>query len=119
MFRATATSQSSPVPPSLIAGDFPRVSRLVTVAAGAGVLPAGAVLGQVTATAKHVLSVAAAEDGSETLDVVLGESVDATAADATAVAYLTGEFHADALTFGAGHTASGARAALRRLSIFI
>lgn len=118
MFRASFTSQSREAAPSLFAGDFPRVSRVVAIAAGSGALEAGAVLGRIAAGGKFTLSRAAAADGSEDPSVILGEPVDATDADVPAVVYLTGDYRPDALTFGAGHSADSTRAPLRALSIF-
>lgn len=119
MTSASFSSQTSQPLPSLITGDFPRVTRLVTIISGAGVLAAGAVLGRITASKKFTLSAAASSDGSEAVRAVLAEPVDATAADVQAVVYFTGEFNADQLTFGAGHSAASAADALRDLSIFI
>lgn len=119
MTSASFSSMTSQPLPSLIAGEFPRITRLVTVASGAGMLPAGAVLGRVTASKKFTLSAAASSDGSEAVRAVLAEPVDATAADVQAVVYLTGEFNAGELTFGVGHTAASVADALRDLSIFL
>lgn len=119
MTPASFSSQTSQPLPSLIAGDFPRVTRLVTIAGGSGALDAGAVLGRITASKKLTLSAAAAGDGSEAVRAVLAEPVDATAGDVQAIAYFTGEFNPDQLTFGAGHTAASAADALRALSIFL
>lgn len=53
----------------------------ITVASGAGVLPAGMVLGQVTASEKYVACNPTNSDGSEVAVAVLGYGVDATSAD--------------------------------------
>ncbi|CBS88715.1 head decoration protein [Azospirillum lipoferum] len=119
MTPASFSSQTSQPLPSLIAGDFPRVTRLVTIASGAGVLPAGAVLGRIAAGGKFTLSAAASSDGSEAVRAVLAEPVDASLSDVVAVVYLSGEFNAGELTFGAGHSAASAADALRDLSIFL
>ncbi|KAA0578855.1 head decoration protein [Azospirillum sp. B21] len=119
MTSASFSSQTSQPLPSLIAGEFPRVTRLVTIASGAGVLKAGAVLGRITASKKFTLSAAAANDGSEAVRAILAGPVDASLSDVVAVVYLTGEFNAGELTFGAGHSAASAADALRDLSIFI
>lgn len=119
MFTPSFTSQTSVPVPSLIAGDFPRVTRKVTVASGAGLLAAGTVLGRITASGKHVMSASASSDGSQTPNAVLAHAVDATAADAEAIVYLTGEFNAGQLTLGTGHTAASVRDGLRDLSIFL
>lgn len=84
-----------------------------------GNLVRGALLGRITATGKWVLSLAAAADGSEVPRAILAEDTDATAADKTTVAYLTGEFNTAAMTFGAGHTAASVKDGLRDLGIFL
>jgi hypothetical protein len=112
------TSQGSYSPDNLIAGEFPRVARKVTVATGAN-LVAGAVLGRITANGKYLLSASASSDGSQTPDAILAEDAAAAAADVQAVVYFTGEFNELALTFGAGHTADSTRIGLRGKSIFL
>ncbi|AWB07498.1 head decoration protein (plasmid) [Azospirillum humicireducens] len=119
MTPASFSSQTSQPLPSLIGGDFPRVTRLVTIAGGSGVLAAGAVLGRIAASKRYALSVAMASDGSEAPRAILAEPVDATAADVEAIVYVAGEFNPDQLTFGAGHSAASAADALRDLSIFL
>lgn len=84
-----------------------------------GNLTRGALLGRITASGKYVLSLAAAEDGSQTPVAILAEDTDATSADKTTVAYLTGEFNTAAMTFGTGHTAASVKAGLRDLGIFL
>lgn len=116
MQRASYSTESYAVA-TLIAGDYPRITRKVTIAAGAA-LAAGALLGQITASGKYVLSASASADGSQAPSVVLAEDIDASGSDREAIVYLTGEFRTDAMTFGTGHTASSTRAALRALSIF-
>jgi len=95
-------------PTPLRAGDFPMLSRPVTIASGANaagtVLKRGAVLGVVTTSSKLNLSVVAATDGSQTPKAILATDVDASAADVVAPAYYTGEFADLMMTFGTGHT---------------
>jgi hypothetical protein len=105
-------------PDHLIAGEFPRICRLVTITGGA-VYAAGSVLGMVSASKHFRLSVAAANDGSEVPDVVLAHAVDATQGDVPAHVYFTGEFNSGALTLGAGHTPLSVSAAFRTRSIFL
>jgi len=76
----------------------------VTVAAGSG---------------KYIKSLLAATDGSNVPTHILAEDVDATSADAYAIAYYTGDFNSDAMTFGAGHTAANTAAGLRDRGIFL
>jgi len=112
-------SSTAFTPDELVAAGFPLHAREVTIGSGQGKLPRGAVLGEIAASGKHVLSAAAAEDGSQTPDVVLAEAVDATAADVTAVAYDSGEFLERGLTLGAGHTAASVRSGLRLKNIYL
>lgn len=58
----------------------------ITIASGAGVLQAGTILGKVTASGKYIAYSDAAADGSETAAGILYGQVDATSADAKAVA---------------------------------
>jgi len=117
-FQAAFGSESSPAVQTVIGGDYPRVTRKVTIASGAA-LPEGAVLGMITASGKYVLSASAAVDGSQTPVAILCAGVDAAAADAEGIVWFSGEFNAGALGFGAGHSAESTRAGLRALSIFI
>lgn len=112
------TSQGSYAPDNLIGGEFPRVARKITVASGAN-LAQGSLLGKITASGKYVLSLSAAEDGSQAPDVILAEAANAASGDAQAIAYFSGEFNELAVTFGTGHTASSVREALRDKSIFL
>jgi len=96
----------------LSGGDFPVRGAAVTIAAGAD-LPKGAVLGRVTANGKYKLSAAAAVDGSQVPSAILGDAAAAGSGDVSAVAFFAGDFRADALTFGAGHTAATVETALR------
>lgn len=64
----------------------------IVVASGAGVVLPGTVLGRITATGKYVPMPAVAAttpDGSETAAAILFDRVDATSADANAVATTT------------------------------
>lgn len=106
-------------PDNLIAGSFPQTSKPVTLAATAGALPRGAVLGRVTATGKYVLSTAAASDGSQDPDCILCEAVDGGGQEVTAAAFEAGEFNQDAITLGDGHTVESVRKTLRDLNIYL
>lgn len=118
-FRADASTIATAALPTLIAGDFPRITRKRTIASGAGVLAAGTVLGRITASGKLVKSASASSDGSQAVHAILAEDVDASAADIEAVVWFTGDFNPDAMTFGTGHTATSTRDAFRDMSIFI
>lgn len=112
------TSQGSLTPDTLIAGEFPRVTRTETIAAGAN-LTRGALLGRITASGKFKLSAAAANDGSEVPEAILLVDAPAAAADVQSMIALTGEYNEDALVLGAGHTIGSIKQGLRQLSIFL
>ncbi|MBE7732167.1 head decoration protein [Devosia faecipullorum] len=90
-------------------GQIPLISEPITILAGAGKLPRGAVLGKVTLTGKYVLSKAsvggvAVADGSQVPAVVLAHGVDASgAADIKSAGYVHGQFIWQGLTVGEGH----------------
>jgi hypothetical protein len=94
-------------------------ARKVTIKSGAGKLDAATVLGQITADKKYIKSLAAATDGSQVVDAILAEDVDATSADVEAIVYIAGEFDQDALILGAGHTLGSIDAACRDKSIWL
>jgi hypothetical protein len=103
---------------NLIAGDgMPVVTESIVL--DTGNLTRGAVLGRISSSGKYVLSLAAANDGSQTPVAILAENANATSADVTTVAYLAGEFNTAALTFGTGHTAASTKAGLRDVGIFL
>lgn len=115
--NANFKTEGTYTPDSLLAGNAHLlVARKVTVLSGQ-VLPRGAVLGIITAGGKAILSLAAASDGSQTPDLILAEDVDATGADATALAYERGDFNARAITLGTGHTVASIREGLRAKGI--
>lgn len=68
---------------------------------------------------KYKLAAAASVDGSQTATAILAEDADASAGDAEAVIYEAGDFLADNLTYGSGHTAASVRADLRAVGITI
>lgn len=102
-------------PTALFAGDFPHISRPVTIAQGNNAAPAsayapatptlrGTILGMVTSTGFYVTHSPSATDGSQKPLCVLGADTDASAANTVAPAYWTGEFADYCCTFGAGAT---------------
>ena len=105
-------------PCNLLAGEYPRVERIVTIKSGQNVKK-GSVLGKITSSGKFVLSLKASSDGSETPDAILAEAVDASTADKHGVVYFSGEFNQTALVFGTGHTAANTSSGLRQKSIFL
>ena len=118
MTAAGFTNQGSYTPDNLIAGEYPRVARVVTIASGVN-LAQGALLGKITASGKFKLSASAATDGSEVPDAILAEVANATAADVQAVVYFSGEFNESALSLGAGHTLASVKAGLRDRNIYL
>jgi Bacteriophage lambda head decoration protein D len=108
------------LPDQLIAGRFPLVTDTVTLISGQN-LSRGAVLGQITASGKYTLSLSAASDGSQTPVAVLADTGNASGGDISVGIYRTGEFNANALSFGTGHSATTAATltALRDVSIFV
>ena len=112
------TNQGDYTPDNLLAGEYPRIERLVTIAAGAD-LAKGAVLGRITASGKFKLSASASSDGSQTPDAILAEKASASGADVQAVVYFSGEFNENALTLGAGHTLDAVRLTLKAKSIYL
>jgi hypothetical protein len=85
------------------------VDQSVTIANGQN-LVRGSVLGRITASGKYVLSVAAANDGSQVPRAVMLHDLVTTADTVTGVA-VGGAFIAPALVLGAGHTIATVRAA--------
>lgn len=93
-------------------------TRKVIIKAGQ-VLDEATVLGQITADKKYIKSLAAATDGSQTVDAILAEAVDASDGDKQALIFIAGEFDQDALILGAGHTLGSIDATFRDKSIWL
>ena len=110
--------QGTYTPDNLLSGEYPRVSRLITIAAGAD-LKRGAVLGRVTGDGKFKLSSPDNKDGSEVPDAILAENVAAESQEVQAVVYFAGEFNENALVLGKGHTLDAIRPTLRAKNIFL
>lgn len=104
-------------PDKLLAGDYPAVTDIVTIDAGA--LVRGTLLGKITATGKYIKCDSAAVDGSQAPLAILAEDADATGGDVQAVIYLSGAFNQDAVVFGGADTAATHRTALRDLNIYL
>ena len=112
------THQGEFKPDNLIAGDFPQVSRIVTVTGNTSLMP-GAVLGRINADDHYQLSKADSTDGSEIPDGILAEVAELNQGDVEALVYLSGEFNELALILGAGHTLDSVRQAFRTRSVFL
>lgn len=103
-YKAGFATEGTYTPDQLIAGNAHLLmAKAITVVSGQK-LVRGAVIGKITAGGKYTLSASAAADGSQSPDLILAEDCDATGADRTALAYIRGDFNANALTLGAGHT---------------
>lgn len=63
----------------------------------------------VAAVDKYIMSLAAAEDGSQRPVAVLAEACDASAGDKVCLAYFAGEFDENELTLGTGHTVASVK----------
>lgn len=117
-YKAKFATEGTYTPDGLIAGNAHLLVGLkVTVKTGQN-LARGAVIGK-DGDGKYLLSLSAAEDGSQTPDLIMAEDCDASAADTQALAYERGDFTANALTLGTGHTVASIREGLRAKGITI
>jgi len=83
----------------LFAGEFPRVTKPITIASGQGLLKKGTVLGKITASGEYGAYNDANVDGTETAKLILAEDADdATSAAVKSIAYASGHFNQAALT---------------------
>lgn len=105
-------------PDLLVGGDHPIRTIGVTIVTGQN-LKRGALLGKITTGGKYTLSLSASTDGSQTPVAILLEDTDATAADVIAPVYVAGDFNANQMTIGTGHTVDSVRDALHGRSIYL
>lgn len=105
------------IPDGLIAQNAHLLLDEPIVLASGQNLKRGAVLGRITASGKYVLSLSAAADGSQAPAAVLAVDTDATGADKNTVAFFRGDFQAQAVILGAGHTVASVKAGLRAANI--
>lgn len=96
------TESDAYTPDDLITGEKQIVTQPVVVVNGSGVVAQYTVMGVITATGKSKPAASANGDGSEVVDHILINGVDASAADAKVAAYKEGCFNPDLLTIGAG-----------------
>jgi len=90
----------------------------IVVASGKGILEAGAVLGKITASGKYAAYNNAAADGTQTAVGVLYAKVDATSADASAVAITRlAEVKNDLLVYLSGQDAASKTDAIADLKL--
>ena len=118
LLASGVTAEGTYAPDVLLAGEQPRVSKVVTIASSAALLR-GAVLGRITASDKYILSLSAASDGSQVPKAILAADADASGGDVTAPVFFTGEFNEDALILGTAHTLASIRDGLRQIGIFL
>lgn len=103
---------------TILTHEFSPIDEAITLAAGQN-QKRGAVLGKVTATGQWVLSLAAANDGSQTPKAILAFDVDATAEAKKSAAYIAGgRFITSQLIYGAGHNAASVREAFDGKPVF-
>ena len=106
------------VDPNLIAGNFPRVERKLTVLTNQ-VLIAGTVLALDDAGKAVPVDSASATSEIQTAVGILAHDVDTTGADGEAIVYYAGEFNEAALTWAGTDDADTHRDALRPLGIYL
>jgi hypothetical protein len=111
--------QASYTPGDIIAGNHDElVGEKITIISGQN-LTRGTVIGKVTASGKYKVSLAADTIGSETPDLILAEDCDASGGDKSAIAYSRGDFNAQKLTIGTGHTIASIKEGLRVKNIIL
>jgi hypothetical protein len=109
------TNQGSFVPDNLVIGDFPSVTKAVTLKAGRN-YKRGDVLMGLTAGDAGKFGIVTTDANAK---YILLEDTDATSADKISVAAVTGKFNRNRVTLGAGATLAGVTAALEPLSVFL
>lgn len=104
----------------LIAGEFPRVRRVVSIT-GEGVLEAGAVLTYQSTSDTYVHGVIETEDDgvSDMGDAILAETLDLSSGQTQASVFFSGEFFASALVLAPEHSLAQLRAHFRTRSVFL
>ncbi|WP_395391481.1 head decoration protein [Novosphingobium sp. BL-8A] len=112
-------SQDVFVPDQLIAGDLKIVTKTVTIAAGAGALKRGTVLGKNSTDGTYKTALSASADGTQTPVAILADDVDASGAAVLAGIYQMGEFNGNAVILGTGITLAAATSALEAQNIYL
>lgn len=105
-------------PDNLHAGEFPVASVDGVILEGQNI-ERGAVLGRITASGKWRLSLSASDDGSQVPRAIALNAVDATEADKVGPIARTGDFNANAVILGAGHTVASVREGLADQNIYL
>ena len=117
-YQPSRSVEGTFTPDDLVTGEFPYVTEQVTIISGQN-LVRGALLGKITASGKFNLSLSAASDGSEVPDMILAEDCDASGGDKVTLAYKSGAFNTNRVTFGTAHTAASVAAGLRDKGIYL
>jgi Bacteriophage lambda head decoration protein D len=98
-------------------------AQAIVILAGAGSYERGYALGKIAEGAdagKYKLADSTAVDGTENVDCILGESVDATGiVDVVSAGYFTGDFNSLALTFGGTDTVADHVDVMRAKGMFV
>jgi len=92
------------------------LSDQITLLSGQN-LARGAVVGKITASGKYKLSLSASTDGSEVPSRILAHDTDASGGDTLTPAYYNGDFDANAVILGTGHTVASVFEGLRSKGI--
>lgn len=95
------------------------MTKVITVASGAGKLTKGTILGEVTATKKCVKVTTGQTDGSSVAKYILAADIDATSADVASEVFATGCFNQAALIVGDSDTVDAHVDELHDRSIFV
>nr|DAJ16979.1 MAG TPA: Head decoration protein [Caudovirales sp. ctNII2] len=106
---------------NLIGGTYPHIITAgATIAAKAGKLKRGTVLGKVTESGKYITADSSKTDGSQVGSAILIDDVDASGdADVVTEIYVSGMFNANALTFGGEDTRAKQEENLRLHDIYL
>jgi hypothetical protein len=106
----------------IASGIFKQDTRIVTVTVPDGGLVRGSLLGKITATGKHILSLNAAGDGSESANSILESDLEndtGSPVDVQAVVYCAGTFNTLGVTYGTGQTIANTYDSLDAVNIRI
>jgi hypothetical protein len=117
LIAAGLTSEGSITRDALLAGDFPRSSRVVTLTGGP--YTRGTLMGNITATNKRTKCLNAAGDGSQVPESILAADADGSVADVQAIVYLSGEFNPAAMVIDPALTLVTIKESLRKIGIFL
>lgn len=114
-------SSNNYTPDRLIAGDYPLVTRTMTIKTGQGTLARGTVLAKDSANGDKLVPVDSASGTVSINDpvAILAKDADTSGGDVEGSVYLSGEFNEGELTFGGADTADTHRDAMRDLNMYL